>query len=59
MGSGVLERQFVFHVLYYLTSDYDSQLALSKRNIGDVENPLTAGEIRAVLSLRFERLNDN
>jgi hypothetical protein len=56
MGSGILERQFMIHVLNNLTSDYDVQVALLERRIGDVEQPLTAIEISAELSLRFERI---
>ena len=57
MGSGISERQFMIHVLNNLTPDYDLQLALLERRIGDIERPLTIDEIRAELSLRFERLN--
>jgi gag-polypeptide of LTR copia-type/Zinc knuckle len=59
MGSGISERQFMIHVLNNLTADYDLQVALLERRIGDVEQPLTISEIRAELSLRFERINNN
>jgi gag-polypeptide of LTR copia-type len=59
MGSGISERQFMIHVLNNLTSDYDLQVALLERRIGDVEQPLTVSEIRAELSLRFEWINNN
>jgi hypothetical protein len=45
------------HVLNNLTSDYDLQLVLMEKRIGDREKPLTVEEIRADLSLHFERLN--
>jgi hypothetical protein len=59
MGSGISERQFMIHVLNNLKSDYDLQVALLERRIGDVEQPLTVSEIRAELSLRFERITNN
>jgi hypothetical protein len=57
MGSSILENQFMIHILNNLTADYDLQFALLKRRIGDKENPLTVEEIRAELSLRFDRLS--
>jgi hypothetical protein len=45
----------MIHVLNNLTSDYDLQLALMKKRIGDNEKPLTVEEIRTELSLCFER----
>jgi gag-polypeptide of LTR copia-type/Zinc knuckle len=59
MGSSISENQFMIHVLNNLTSDYDLQLALMEKRIGDVEKALTVEEIRADLSLCFERLNMN
>jgi gag-polypeptide of LTR copia-type len=56
MGSSIPENQFMIHVLNNLTADYDLQLALLEKRIGDKERPLTVDEIRAKLSLRFERL---
>jgi hypothetical protein len=40
-----------------LTSDYELQLALMERRVGDDEKPLTIEEIREELSLRFETMN--
>jgi gag-polypeptide of LTR copia-type len=57
MGSNILDDQFMIHILNNLTSDYELQLALMERRVGDKEKPLTVEEIRAELSLRFERLN--
>ena len=59
MGSSISENQFMIHILNNLTADYDLQLALLERRIGDKDNPLTVEEIRAELSLRFERLSNN
>jgi hypothetical protein len=42
----------MIHVLNNLTSDYDLQIALLERKIGDVANPLTVGEIRTELGFR-------
>jgi hypothetical protein len=59
MGSSILESPLMIHVLNNITSDYDLQLALMEKRIGDKEKTLTVEEIRADLSLRFERLNMN
>jgi hypothetical protein len=40
-----------------LTSDYELQLALMERRVGDDEKPLTIEEMRGELSLHFERMN--
>jgi hypothetical protein len=37
MGSSILENQFMIHVLNNLTPDYDLQLALMEKRIGDTE----------------------
>jgi hypothetical protein len=47
----------MIHVLNNLPTDYDLQLALLKKKIGDKDDPLTVEEIRADLSLRYEILN--
>ena len=57
MGSSISENQFMIHVLNNLTQDYELQLTLMEKRIGDKDKPLTVEEIRAELSLRFERLN--
>ena len=59
MGSSVSDYQFMIQVLNNLTSDYDLQLALMEKRVGDGENPLTVEEIKTELSLGFERLNMN
>jgi hypothetical protein len=46
-------------MLNNLTSDYELQLALMEKREGDAEKPLTVEEIKAELSLCFERLNMN
>jgi hypothetical protein len=57
MGSSISENQFMIHILNNLTSDYELQVALMERRVGDDEKPLTIEEIRGELSLRFERMN--
>jgi hypothetical protein len=57
MGSFITENQFMIHILNNLTSDYDLQLALMARRVGDADKPLTVEEVRGELNLRFERLN--
>jgi gag-polypeptide of LTR copia-type/Zinc knuckle len=59
MGSSISDNQFMIHMLNNLTSDYELQLALLEKRVGDSEKPLTVEEIKAELSLRFERLNMN
>ena len=43
MGSSISENQFMIHVLNNLTSDYDLQLALMEKRVGDAEKPLNSG----------------
>jgi hypothetical protein len=57
MGSCITENQFMIHTLNNLTSDYDLQLALMERRVGDADKPLTVEEFRGEINLRFERLN--
>jgi CRISPR/Cas system-associated protein Cas10 (large subunit of type III CRISPR-Cas system) len=47
----------LIHILNNLTLDYELQLAMMERRVGDIEKPLTVEEIRGELSLRYERLN--
>jgi hypothetical protein len=53
MGSTISDNQFMIHVLNNLTTDYNLQLALMEKRVGDPEK----SEIKAELGLRFERLN--
>jgi hypothetical protein len=57
MGSCITENQFMIHILNKLTSDYDLQLKLMERRVGDADKPYTVEEVRGKLNLRFERLN--
>jgi hypothetical protein len=57
MGYCITENQFMIHILNNLTSDYDLQLVLMYRRVGDADKPLTVEEVRGELNLRFERLN--
>jgi hypothetical protein len=41
IGSCFTENQFMIHILNNLTSDYDLQLALMERRVGDADKPLT------------------
>jgi gag-polypeptide of LTR copia-type len=59
MGLEILEQQFMIYVLNDLPLDYDLQVVLLERRIGDEKDPLTVSEIRSELSLRFERLNNH
>jgi hypothetical protein len=53
------ENQFMIHTLNILTTDYDLELALMERRVGDADKTLTVEEVRAELNLRFERMNVN
>jgi hypothetical protein len=44
----------MIHILNNLTSDYDLQLALMKRRVGDTDKLLTVEEVRGYLNLRYE-----
>jgi hypothetical protein len=57
MSSCITENQFMIHILNNLTSDYDLQLALMERRVGDADKALTVEEVRGELNLRFERLS--
>jgi hypothetical protein len=57
MCSCITENQFMIHILNNLTSDYDLQLALMERRVGDADKPLTVEEVRRELNLIFVRLN--
>jgi hypothetical protein len=49
----------MIHILNNITSDYDLQLSLMERRVGDADKPLTVEEVRGELSLRFEKFNMN
>jgi Zinc knuckle len=57
MGSTISDNQFMIHFLNNLTTDYDLQLELMEKGVGDSEMPLRIEEIKAELSLCIERLN--
>ena len=50
MESSISENQFMIHILNNLTSDYELQLAMMERRVGDAERPLAVEEIRAIQS---------
>jgi hypothetical protein len=57
MRSCIIDNQFMIHLLNNITSDYDLQLALMKRRVGDSDKPLTVEEVRGEFNLILERLN--
>jgi gag-polypeptide of LTR copia-type len=57
MGSTISDNQFMIRVLNNVTSDYDLQLALMEKRVGDMDRLLSIAEIKSELSLHFERLN--
>jgi gag-polypeptide of LTR copia-type/Zinc knuckle len=56
MGSIMTDDQFLIHVLNNLTTDYELQMVLLEKRIGDKSNPLEVDELREELNLRYERL---
>jgi hypothetical protein len=57
MVSCITVNQFMIHILNNLTSDYDLQLSLMERRLGDADKPLTVEEVRGESNLRFKWLN--
>ena len=57
MGSSMTDDQFMIQVLNSLTGDYELQILLLEKRIGNIENPLSIEELKEELSLRFERLS--
>ena len=57
MGSNMTDEQFLIQVLNSLTSDYELQMTLMEKRIGNKENPLTIDELKEDLNLRYERLS--
>jgi hypothetical protein len=57
MTSRILQNQFMIHALNDLPTEYNIQLALLERRIGDKYKKLTVDEMRAELSLFFEILS--
>jgi hypothetical protein len=47
----------MIHISNSLTADFECQLVMTERRVGDVERPLAVEKIRGELSLRFDRLN--
>jgi gag-polypeptide of LTR copia-type len=54
MGSIMTDDQFLIHVLNNLTTDYELQMVLLEKRIGDKSNPLEVDELREELNLRYE-----
>jgi gag-polypeptide of LTR copia-type len=63
MGSVMTDDQFIVQVLNSLTSDYELQMLLLEKQIGNKDNPLSIEELKEEFNLQFERLstsqNDN
>jgi hypothetical protein len=57
MVLNISENQFIIQVLNHLSSDYESQLVLMERRVGDDKKLSNVGEIRAELHPYFERLS--
>jgi hypothetical protein len=57
MGSSMTDDQFMVQVLNSLTGDYEIQMLLLKKRIGNKVNLLTIEKRNEELNLRFERLS--
>ena len=57
MGSAMTDDQLIIHVLNNLKIDYELQMVLLEKRIGNKDNPLDVDELREELNLRFERLS--
>jgi hypothetical protein len=57
MDSCITENQFMIHILNNITSDYDLQIELMERRVGEADEPLTVEEVRGESNLKFETLN--
>jgi hypothetical protein len=55
MVSSISENQFMIHVFINFPTEYDLQLALLEKRIGDKYKQLPKKETRTDLSLSFER----
>jgi hypothetical protein len=52
------DDHFMLHIVNNLTKDYERQVEAMEDKIGVETNPLTIEEMCAILTLRFERIND-
>jgi gag-polypeptide of LTR copia-type len=57
MGSNITDEQFLIQVLNSLTGDYELQMTLMEKRIGNKENPPTIDELKEDLNLRYESLS--
>jgi hypothetical protein len=57
MGSCITENHFMIHIFNKLSSDYDFQLALMERRVGDTDKTLTVEDVRGESNFRFKKLN--
>jgi gag-polypeptide of LTR copia-type len=51
MESSMSENQFMIHILNNLTSDYEPQLAMMERRVGDTDRPLRTLQKRSQLAM--------
>jgi hypothetical protein len=59
MGSNMTDEQFLIQVLNSLTGDYELQMTLMEKRIGNKKNPFTIDELKEDFNLRYERLSSN
>jgi hypothetical protein len=56
MGSNMTDDQFIVQVLNSLTSDYELQMLLLEKQVGNKDNPFSIEDLKEELSLQFERM---
>jgi hypothetical protein len=56
MGLAMTDDQFMIHLLNNMPSDYELQMALLEKRIGNKENPLEVNKLHGELNLQLERL---
>jgi len=58
MSYTISDEQLIIHVLNNLPEEYDIQVSKLEGQLDDKTNPLTIGDIRTELSLRYARIKN-
>ena len=57
MKNAMDDKHFIMYVINNLTSEYEYVVAMCEKRLDDPNDPLTLAELRADLSLRYERIH--
>jgi gag-polypeptide of LTR copia-type len=57
MGSNMTDEQFLIQVLNSLSGDYELQMTLTEKRVGNKDNLLSIDELKEDLNVRYERLS--